>query len=140
MAVSPAYYGFDSGQPLRVIIYSSWRRELSDTAVVDMILRAGRANWDTRVSGAIWFGEKRFYQVIEGESRTIETLYEKITRDDRHHMLDLLKNDLVGRRAFNGWSMHVFVGPEDRAIADLTRRYVKDSIDHWQPAQGIAVE
>jgi hypothetical protein len=109
--------------PFLLIAYVSRRGSINDEQVIDMMLVANKMNWIHGVTGAIWFGESRFFQVIEGEPAVIRRLYGNIRRDPRHHDVRTLAESVQPIRRFNGWGMHVFEGDEQTAVEMLSREY-----------------
>jgi hypothetical protein len=47
----------------------------------------------------------RFMQVLEGSRFLIESLFDKIRQDGRHHQLVVLKRSTINKRNFKTWEM-----------------------------------
>jgi hypothetical protein len=104
------------------IAYSSYRTEVSDEQVIDMVLRASRKNYRMGITGALWFGETRFFQVLEGEPDILRHLYAQIAADERHTDVHIVVETLLPKRRFAAWGMYVFEGEEEIAIRRLHTR------------------
>jgi hypothetical protein len=79
-------------------------------AAVESILKASQAtNAALHITGALIFNSGMFAQVLEGARRDIETLIERIMRDERHSDVEVLVFDRAASRAFPDWSMG-FIG------------------------------
>jgi hypothetical protein len=110
----PASDAASSDADLYRLVYVS-RNRIPGTAAevvaeVEAILAASqRTNAALNITGALIFNSGMFAQVLEGARRDIETLIERIMRDQRHGDVEVLVFDKAERRAFPGWSMG-FIG------------------------------
>ncbi|MFT4275624.1 MAG: BLUF domain-containing protein [Rhodopseudomonas sp.] len=77
---------------------------------IESILAAARRN-NPRLSitGALLFNRGLFAQVLEGPCESVETLFEKILRDERHGDIQVLAFTASSGRLFSNWSM-AFLG------------------------------
>ncbi|RVU13860.1 BLUF domain-containing protein [Methylobacterium oryzihabitans] len=77
---------------------------------VAAILRASRRrNAATGVSGVLVYTGAGFLQVLEGSRPAVQTVFETLLVDRRHHTLSVIEMDLVPARRFGGWAM-AFLG------------------------------
>lgn len=77
---------------------------------IESILAAARRNNPTlQVTGALVFNRGLFAQVLEGPCPSVESLFEKISRDERHGDIQVLAFRAVPERLFSNWSM-AFLG------------------------------
>jgi hypothetical protein len=58
--------------------------QMRETELLD---NSDNSNNDLGIKGILLFNEGNFLQVLEGEERVVNNLYEKIARDDRHILL-----------------------------------------------------
>lgn len=94
------------------IIYSSAARVPFSELQLTLLLRGARAN-NTRlgITGMLLYQDGSFLQVIEGLEPVVETLLQKIHRDERHtNVKTLLRREMQGRH-FGDWAMG-FVSPK----------------------------
>lgn len=108
---------------VHVIAYSSIRVGLSDEEVVRLILESARRNHAFQITGELWFGETRFFQVLEGDPARIEKLFSNLKRDPRHRDIVVHRNTFDRLRCCADFSTHVFDGDESQAIERLVRRF-----------------
>ncbi len=83
------------------------RREL------DRILASARRN-NSRVgvTGALLYNAECFAQVLEGPQEHVETIFETIQSDVRHHEIAVIESGVVRDRLFPEWSMaYAAAGP-----------------------------
>lgn len=77
-----------------------------DTAMLAGILSgARRKNPQWGITGALICRHDVYLQLIEGPSDSIEALYSRITKDDRHLDVRLLLQEEMNKRLFPAWAM-----------------------------------
>lgn len=80
------------------------------------------------VTGALLYSGGYFCQVIEGESETLEELFETIQMDSRHNQVTVLHFEPIEKRNFSEWAM-ARAGIEDTMRFDIEGiRTSKDEI------------
>lgn len=57
------------------------------------------------ITGMLLYMEGCFFQVLEGSRAILEPLFEKITKDNRHHHVIKLIVEPIEERAFGEWTM-----------------------------------
>ncbi len=88
------------------LMYASRSAESVNHESLAAILRKSMANNPgTGVTGVLCFSGSIFLQVLEGGRSQVSTLYNKITRDPRHHDVVLLSYEEISERSFAGWAM-----------------------------------
>ena len=88
------------------LIYISAANHLLSEQELAELLTVSRAN-NTRlnVTGILLYSNGNILQVLEGEKEVVQSLYEKITKDERHrNVLRLISNESA-ERSFSDWSM-----------------------------------
>jgi len=91
---------------LSSLLYASTARSDLTREDIDAIVEtATRVNGENDVTGLLAFDGKGFAQILEGELDTIQSLYEKISRDPRHSGCVLLHIGPAERRRFKDWSL-----------------------------------
>jgi Sensors of blue-light using FAD len=66
---------------------------------------AQKNNMSQDLTGMLVFNSKIFLQALEGSRESINTLYNKLTKDPRHYSLTLLKYEAIEERHWPDWSM-----------------------------------
>ena len=106
------------------ILYCS-RNKIGDLSeqqsrALDQILATARANNSRReVTGALLYNAGYFAQVLEGPRTSIEHIFERIQRDQRHGDVTVLECSGIQLRDFPEWSM-ARVQPQSEAQAAQT--------------------
>jgi hypothetical protein len=75
----------------------------------DIVSKARLYNAAHDICGFLMFDQRRFHQIIEGDSNEIEALFERIQTDKRHINVTLLKREMIKKYTFNNWSMGSFL-------------------------------
>ena len=94
------------------LVYAS-RSRLSErsapSAIMDMLYTSRRNNASLDITGALFFDERTFAQVLEGDQRCVDQTFGRIKRDPRHGSVELLHTGPSADRGFADWSM-AYVG------------------------------
>jgi len=85
-----------------------------ETVDLNAILTVARRNNKALdITGLLMFNGKRFLQVIEGPTASVEQTFARIQRDSRHRAHVVLSRKAVDRREFGDWSMAFRDGAKD---------------------------
>jgi hypothetical protein len=88
------------------IIYCSAARADFEEAQIPSILELARSNNSVRnVTGMLLYIQRGFFQVLEGESATIDAVYKKIELDPRHYRVTRIIAEPILQRSFGEWTM-----------------------------------
>ena len=79
--------------------------EFDEPALRELLAIARRNNHAVGVSGMLLYHKGSFIQVLEGEQATVEQLFEKIERDDRHNNTTVIFRGRADERTFDEWAM-----------------------------------
>lgn len=102
--------------PLQQLIYNSAAtKPLNEVELARLLLGARRRNEALGVTGMLLYHEGSFLQVLEGEEKTLDPLFERIGGDPRHRRVTVLLRRGIEARQFGAWSMG-FV--DVRGVAD----------------------
>ena len=98
---------------------------------IENILRVSRErNTSLDITGALFFNEGCFTQVLEGSEGAVREVYKSIEHDPRHTKVTVLATDVSNDRKFSDWSM-AFVGTSDAARTHYTS-FVKENKTYWR--------
>lgn len=86
-----------------------------------ILVHSRRNNRRHHVGGVLHFGQGYFFQYLEGPADTVDGLYARICRDQRHHDVQRLTRRPIRSRRFENWSMK-FVAVE-RVVDDVLKRH-----------------
>ena len=88
------------------LIYASRGTEgLTDNDIEQITEAARRNNQALFVSGLLCYGNGSFLQCLEGSRSSVNRIYHKILRDDRHDSVVLLDYREITARQFPAWTM-----------------------------------
>ena len=88
------------------LIYTSFAEaDTQDRDVRDILGSSERNNRAHSITGLLLFDGEIYIQILEGETKDVETLYEMICEDARHHDLELIHKGEITGRAFTNWRM-----------------------------------
>ena len=82
------------------------------TDMLDIARIALRKNAARNVTGALYYSDRLFFQVLEGERPDIDAIFESILRDPRHSDITLLHVGPLAARRFGGWAMRFCDGAD----------------------------
>lgn len=95
-----------SNTSLYCLIYISSASRPLDSDELNAILSASRVNNSALgITGMLVYSQGNIIQVLEGNSDTIEALYQKIGLDPRHFGVIRLIKKPIEQRSFGEWSM-----------------------------------
>lgn len=87
------------------LLYAS-RCDALTPEMIDSILANSREhNPELGITGILCHGGHVFMQVLEGGRDVVNTLYNRICRDERHRDVTLLHYEEISERRFAGWTM-----------------------------------
>ena len=90
---------------LKRVIYVSEKTDVSDSTLKDIIASSKKNNPKEDVTGCLLSGSNSFLQLLEGPAEFINTLYSKISLDNRHKRVTTLFDEKIDKRLFLSWSM-----------------------------------
>ena len=90
---------------LKRVVYVSEKTDVSDTTLKDIIASSKKNNPEEDVTGCLLSGSNSFLQLLEGPAEFINTLYSKISIDNRHKNVITLCDEKIDERLFLSWSM-----------------------------------
>ena len=90
---------------LKRVVYVSEKTDVSDTTLKDIIASSKKNNPEEGVTGCLLSGSNTFLQLLEGPTDFIDTLYSKISKDNRHENVATLCDENIDERLFLSWSM-----------------------------------
>jgi len=83
-------------------------------AILDIVRVSERRNTASGISGLLLYGERRFFQVIEGAAAAVEEAFARIRADPRHRVLWHLVADPAARAIAPTLPMGYLSGAEAR--------------------------
>lgn len=105
---------------MRQYLYISTAGNLSDAAVDEIIETSQRNNAASGITGLLFYNNRNFLQLVEGEDAALKSLMARIASDPRHSGIVVLDNSMIGARNCEGWAMRRFMTSEDVAARRFT--------------------
>ncbi|ARV05440.1 hypothetical protein BTO04_01465 [Polaribacter sp. SA4-10] len=91
---------------LRRIIYTSKAtKELSKRNLLDLLHEARAFNKMDNITGVLIYKQGCFLQVLEGKTKVIDNLIERLIRDSRHKNFKIIQDNFIKNRLFKDWKM-----------------------------------
>lgn len=72
-----------------------------------ILSKSKRNNPKRNIGGVLYYGDGHFFQVLEGDEADVRTLYDIISRDDRHTNARIIYQEPIDEALFGDWSMHL---------------------------------
>lgn len=82
---------------------STAHKDLQEHEIDDIMVETSKQNNDKNITGILLYNERNFFQLLEGEKETVESLYEKIKQDHRHKDIIQILEKPVYKSAFDGY-------------------------------------
>ena len=76
-------------------------------------------NLGLKITGVLLFSQGNFMQIMEGDTAVIDQIYQKISKDERHHHLFKLIDRTVDQRIFENYSNGFTIVKDEKAIFKL---------------------
>lgn len=106
----------EPGQTLIHLIYCSAARErFTPRMLAELLQDARRFNSQHGITGILLYTDGSFFQVLEGDEKTLDALFASISRDPRHNQVTLIIREPIRRRTFADWTM----GYADMSAAEV---------------------
>jgi hypothetical protein len=93
---------------LQMIYTSEAKKKFSPGELQALMLTARRNNDRSGITGMLLYEDGTFLQVLEGENEVVETTYQRIAADKRHHKIMLIARFEIDHRSFHDWEMGFF--------------------------------
>ncbi len=125
----------DDAENLVQLIYcSASADDITDADVNNILEQSRKNNEENNITGLLLNNAQFYVQLLEGDCKAVNDLYNKIIKDPRHGQIMLLAYTPTDRRLFSGWTMkHI---PEDRVINDIIEKFVnQEGFIHLQKFQ-----
>ena len=91
----------------RLVYGSRAKVDFSLKDLIDLRDIARQRNKELNITGILHYDDGLFYQYLEGEKNALDGLYEKITQDERHRIVNAFYFDDCMQPIFPTWSMEL---------------------------------
>lgn len=94
---------------MKCIIYKSIpAKELKNRVLNSMLNYARNFNRANNITGCIFINHEKIVQIIEGDDDTLDSLYNRILKDNRHLKIETLIDKPINSRVMQDWAMAVY--------------------------------
>ena len=91
---------------LSQLVYVSTRKNNCSALEIEKILSACKKNnSSTDTTGVLLYSQDKFIQYLEGDSKQLLSLYDKIKKDERHEKVMMISYGPIKEKAFPSWHM-----------------------------------
>jgi hypothetical protein len=91
---------------LSQLVYVSNRKANCNQEEIEKILESCKKNNPPlNITGVLLYSDQKFIQLVEGEYKVINDLYDKIKTDPRHDQTRLISMGPIQAKAFPSWHM-----------------------------------
>jgi hypothetical protein len=91
---------------LSQLVYVSNRKANCNQKEIEKILESCKKNNPPlNITGVLLYSDQKFIQLVEGEYKVINDLYDKIKTDPRHDQTRLISMGPIQAKAFPSWHM-----------------------------------
>ena len=88
------------------LVYVSARTpKCTEEEIQKILASCKKNNSDIGITGVLLYSNSQFVQYMEGEFKSIITLYDKIKADDRHKNPIMISSAPIPERTFPSWQM-----------------------------------
>ena len=88
------------------LAYVSVRKKNCTDEEIEKILAACKINnAPLDITGVLLYSDSKFIQYVEGESKVLMSLYDKIKKDPRHEKAVMISYNPISKRIFPSWQM-----------------------------------
>lgn len=100
---------------LSQLVYVSNRKPNCTEEEIEKILASCKKNNPPlNITGVLLYSDKKFIQLVEGESKVIMDLYDKIKKDERHTLPMMISLSPIKEKSFPSWHMGSKKLPESK--------------------------
>ena len=93
---------------LQMIYTSVATKKFPPTELKDLLEISRRNNVRDGITGMLLYEDGTFIQVLEGDEETVESTFNRISKDPRHSKIVLIAKFELDHRSFNEWEMGFF--------------------------------
>lgn len=84
------------------------------------------------LTGALYYDDEQFFQVLEGDAAAVRATFARIRRDPRHHSIAVVSEGPADARLFEGWAMKFLDGAW---VRDGRRLFAPEALSSVPPGE-----
>ena len=121
---------------------SNETRKLLPVEIDALLMDARNFNALLNVTGVLFYGDGRFFQLLQGSKVSVERVMARVSNARSHKEIKILQEGPIFGRAFDSWHMG-FVRASTSTIQALSQAAWEDAIPHtredFQKSEGIGL-
>lgn len=86
-------------------------------------------NQQHNITGALFYNNGQFLQILEGDKVALKQLMQNIERDSRHTNVNVIIDETIHHRSFNTWSLKAFDISDGKVIDSKALLEFKQQFD-----------
>ena len=102
----------DPNQLVELSYISKATHDMSLSSLVHLFDIARKWNVDHELTGALFYENGHFAQILEGQRKDVLFIWGKIQKDNRHKVLHRIELDEIDQRLFPSWALRFYGGDQ----------------------------
>ena len=102
----------DPNQLVELSYISKATHDMGLSSLVHLFDVAQRWNLDHELTGALFYENGHFAQILEGKRKDVLFIWGKIQKDYRHKVLHRIELDEIDQRLFPNWALRFYGGDQ----------------------------
>ena len=102
----------DPNQLVELSYISKATHDMGLSSLVQLFDVARRWNLDHELTGALFYENGHFAQILEGKRKDVLFIWGKIQKDYRHKVLHRIELDEIDQRLFPNWALRFYGGDQ----------------------------
>ena len=102
----------DPNQLVELSYISKATHDMGLSSLVHLFDVARRWNLDHELTGALFYENGHFAQILEGKRKDVLFIWGKIQQDYRHKILHRIELDEIDQRLFSNWALRFYGGDQ----------------------------
>ena len=102
----------DPNQLVELSYISKATHDMSLSSLVHLFDIARKWNVDHELTGALFYENGHFAQILEGQRKDVLFIWGKIQKDNRHKVLHRIELDEIDQRLFPNWALRFYGGDQ----------------------------
>lgn len=103
---------------VHMIYCSAARSVVEPQALRELLETCRRNNAEQGITGVLLYRDGSFFQILEGDQAAVETLYARISHDQRHFLVSKIIQEPIEQRDFGNWSMG-FAALDEQELCEI---------------------
>jgi hypothetical protein len=123
------------------LIYTSILNGNDESVLTSIHSHAVRNNTSVTITGMLIYYKGCFLQVLEGDKKTVHSVFEKIKEDTRHQNVHLLLEKEVEERFFSHWNMgYKYLQEDEMLLLPVYKNYLESEMPTMKQNPEMALE